>query len=327
MVSRHARTILPLCLGLILTGCPDATPATKAQPRGERPRAGTKPASSAPTSAAASTGDTVDPKQIIRRSEKGVFLIAYRVPLHPDKARVVSKEVAERLKKQGALKNAARAKKTGPLKKGPWILLCTAFTYGKRTLATTGECVYYLQMALAKKVDYFIAQNRGLSRAFRVVETHLHSAYCHKKVGLKHDLGLIEVDRDLGAPLPVASAEELKQVKEKDVVYYYGFLAEATPDVKVPVATMFTGKVARLTNTEFFEKAPLPGRVIIHHDALANKGTSGSPIFSTAGKVIGVQAGAHHFPLDLKAVAKTSKHTKRYSYGVRIDQMKKVTAE
>ena len=87
---------------------------------------------------------------------------------------------------------------------------------------------------------------------------------------------------------------------------------------------MIRGKVVRMTSTEFFEKAPWPMRVIIHHDALTTQGTSGSPIFDAAGLVIGVQAGAHHYPLDLEAVPKTSKRNKRYSFGVRIDELNKI---
>ena len=280
------------------------------------------------------TAAPIDPREIIKRSHKGVFLIAYRVWVDSEKTKVVKQGDKKSPKNQPAAKkdqpSGSAAKKKAQArkrKKGPWFLLCTAFAHGKRTLVTTGDCVYFVHMALQKKVDYFIAQNLGLSRSFRVVKLHQHSAYCHKKDGLKSNLGAIEVDRDLGISLPVASAAELAQLREKDTLYYYGFPLEATPDLKRPKASMLRGKVVRQTDVEYFEQAPHPRRFIIHHDALTNldaRGTSGSPIFATSGKVIAVQAGSHHFPLDLKAVAKTSKQTRRYSFGIRIDQMSKV---
>lgn len=282
----------------------------------------------------AGAGARLDPREIIKRNHKGVFLIAYRVHMGPPRARVIKEGALETTKKQttpakdrqapGTPRKTAGARSG---KKSAWILLCTAFALGKRTLATTGDCVHFVRMARRKKVDYFIAQNLGISRAFRVVKTHLHPEYCRNKEGLRYDLGAIVVDRDLGAVLPVASTAELDGIQEKDAVYYYGFPTEATPDLKAPTASMIGGKVVRLTDVEFFEKAPGARKVIVHHDALTSPGTSGSPIFSASGKVIGVQAGAHHFPLDLEAVAKTSIRNKRYSFGIRIDQFNRVVGK
>ena len=322
---------LHLALGslwLLWAGCTEPVKQPTAPPKKQAPPQKTAPRVAAPLPAQKKKGTVppraqVDPREIIKRSKKGVFLIAYRVPVATSRLIKEGTKIKPESQK-GATTPRPRAR---PKKMGPWILLCTAFAHGKRTLATTGDCVHFVEMALKKKVDYFIAQNLGLSRSFRVVKTFQHSGYCRNKQGLNYDLGALEVDRDLGVQLPVASADELQSIQEKDAVYYYGFPAEATPDLKAPTASMIAGKVARLTDVEYFEKAPYANRVIIHHDALSSEGTSGSPIFAASGNIIGVQAGSHHFPLDLTAVARTSKRTRKFSFGIRIDQMSKVLRE
>lgn len=329
MVSARKLTLfvaLAVTAGVSTAGCKRSAPASRPAP--PREPATSKPTSTAsvakkaapaPVKPVASAGVKLDPEEIIRRSRKSVFLIAYRVP-------VVSPDVIKKMKdRRGKVPRVVNLRpRSVPRKMGPWILLCTAFAVGQRTLATSGSCAYFVRMAVQKRVDYFIAQNHGLARSFRVLKTHIHPAYCHQKKTLKHDLGIVEVDRDLGPALTLASAEELEAIREQDAVYYYGFPMVATPDLKKPTASMIGGKVVRLTSTEFFEKAPWPVRVMLHHDALAEEGSSGSPIFNAAGKVIGVQAGAHHYPLDLEAVPKTSKQNKRYSFGVRIDELDKI---
>ena len=139
-----------------------------------------------------------------------------------------------------------------------------------------------------------------------------------------YDLGAIMVDREVPSLLPLASRTELDEIQVGDQIYYHGYPAEAT-SIKAPVASLIKGKVVRLTNAEGVDDSRCSNiKVVLHHDALTSTGTSGSPILSTAGKVIGVQAGAYVAALDPLEAEKKARAMERVSFGIKLDDLSRM---
>ena len=112
-----------------------------------------------------------------------------------------------------------------------------------------------------------------------------------KEVGFAYDLAALHVEGQAPRTFPVAARARLEKLKAGDSVAYLGFpmenLARGGVSVRSPVAVMQTGIITAVS--DFRQEVADPrGNVLIRHNLGLTGGASGSPLFGTDGKVVGV---------------------------------------
>ncbi len=168
---------------------------------------------------------------------------------------------------------------------------CTAFAVGPRALATNAHCVA-LAESLRKQGAELTAVKNGDGRArFAVTALARSAEYVPGGTRITPDVGLVTVDADLPSRARLADRAALATLAPGDVIYTYGFPGRLA-DTASPEATFVEGVIGRLTRLDGEAGAP-EERVLIQHSAFTAGGTSGSPIFDEAGRVIGVNAGGY----------------------------------
>ena len=147
--------------------------------------------------------------------------------------------------------------------------------------------------------------------------------------------------------MPLASKEDLRKLRvgvhlgslgypgELLEQYAQGFDAKANR-YKTVVATFKDGWVGRLTNYKF-EAADFEHSTIIQHSASLSGGTSGSPMFTADGKVVGASFGNRQIYYDvtkrLKGEAQSRLHREfaldpsEIGYAIRIDVLRQFYQE
>ena len=206
---------------------------------------------------------------------------------------------------------------------------CTAFAVRKRVAATNAHCIKALARYLARGQKSFLVMNQNPKNQYKVVQHVAHPGY-HKPIKkISPDVGLIKVDKDMPVILSLADAEVLKELGAGDVMYTYGFPGRLA-DVSSPMATFGQGVIGRATQLNGkigkFEQS-----VLVQHSAFTSGGTSGSPIFNAAGKVVAINAGGYREPgsevvkdiltgrSKMMVVGKT---LTGYNFSIRIDVLK-----
>jgi len=112
-----------------------------------------------------------------------------------------------------------------------------------------------------------------------------------------YDVGIVELAKPLGTPLPLATTAELDQLASGNEIGYLGYPASpgGTPDEFLPPIHQ-VGRVTRLT--DYFYNPDRSGRdFLLHHSMPTRGGSSGSPIINRAGKVVAVNHGGTRHPV------------------------------
>jgi pSer/pThr/pTyr-binding forkhead associated (FHA) protein len=180
---------------------------------------------------------------------------------------------------------------------------CTAFAVATDVLATNAHCVLLAQKEFANAVAIMNGMPSGHYPIVRIVA---HPSYVPGT--LSPDVGLILIQGRLTDLVAIAAPEELGQVAPGVPMFLYGFPGRLNRE-DAPEATFVKGDIGRITN--FDQKLGNFGdNTLLQHSAFSSAGTSGSPIFNTAGHVIGINAGG--YAEDGKALA-------GYNFAMRID--------
>jgi len=136
-----------------------------------------------------------------------------------------------------------------------------------------------------------------------------------------YDIALLKVDNPeaLGAPLDLASPEEIAELGPGDELAYVGYPVEGTVAEKTtadnPQPSAKFGYVSSLTDFFLFRPEPAWPAYLIRHSIPATGGASGSPIFNAQGHVVGVLSGGTVF----EAGGKRQASAVLENFGQRID--------
>jgi S1-C subfamily serine protease len=186
---------------------------------------------------------------------------------------------------------------------GPLQGFCTAFLVGPDLLATNAHCVIEGSTGFSSVVALM---NGAAARGYPVVQWFTHGGY--RDGTLSPDVGLVRVSGTLPTAVVRAGAAELAQVAPGVTVFLYGFPGRLN-DTAAPEATFVQGDIGRVTGFDL-RVGSFEANTLLQHSAYCTAGTSGSPMFDTSGRVIGINAGG--YVEDGQALA-------GYNFGMRID--------
>ncbi|MEQ9689184.1 MAG: trypsin-like peptidase domain-containing protein [Bauldia litoralis] len=117
------------------------------------------------------------------------------------------------------------------------------------------------------------------------------------------DVAVLQVDNadKLGAPLELASPEEIAELGEGDLLAYAGYPVEGTTAQRTaadnPEPLVKFGYASSITDFFLFDTDPEQA-YLIRHSIPATGGASGSPIFNVDGRVVAVLSGGTVFDND-----------------------------
>jgi hypothetical protein len=190
--------------------------------------------------------------------------------------------------------------------------LATAWAIGEKLFVSNGHVVQPVAEALTNGFAAFIVLNKNPEKKFRVTEAIVHPRFKEKLLGIEGkdpvvpvcDLGLLLVDAPVPNRFKVAPESELRKLDSGYRVAYLGFpmekMAGQGVDAHSPVANMQSGIITSTTDW-WLSKAPFEKSFLLAHNLATTGGSSGSPIFNTAGEVVGVlSAGNFTFQLNLR---------------------------
>ncbi len=212
---------------------------------------------------------------------------------------------------------------------------CTAFAISADgVLASNAHCVRELKDLRARtdaggrRTTRVLARmNTQPDKTFEVMTWKEHPEY--DGTDLSPDVALIGLDLR-GETLPVvaevASAEGARALGAGQPIYTLGFPGQVMNEAR-PVADLRAAVVSRLTARDN-TPGDAASAYVVWHSALTSKGTSGSPIFDAAGRVVAVNNGG----LSAREITTTDPATGKLArlviseatglnYGIRVDKL------
>ncbi len=176
--------------------------------------------------------------------------------------------------------------------------ICAAFAVRSDLLATSAQCVLRMQEGRAQHATHFAVPNGGGGSRLSITQMWHHPGYVPGGAP-SADVGIVQTGGNLASQLPLASMEELAELKAGDPVFLFGFSSDLS-NVSAPVAGVARGRIQGITGFDG-NQAPLPTAQVIVHDIQSSQGTRGSPIFDASGRVIAIDEGGHGVRIDLLA--------------------------
>lgn len=195
---------------------------------------------------------------------------------------------------------------------------CTAFAVRPTLLATNARCV-----ALARKKSGRITaiENEGHGDvSFSVSNMRAHPSYRESDAdNITPDVGVLTISGRAAVVLELSSNQELAHLGAGDDVYLIGFPGRLM-DAQNPAATFLAAHIGRMTSGAG-RPAAFNDAWLIQHDAAISRGTSGSPIFNGAGKVVGINADSYLENDDATIAGRKTEVVRAspYKFGMRID--------
>jgi len=148
--------------------------------------------------------------------------------------------------------------------------------------------------------------NGAPANRFSIIRAYPHPGYQEGRIS--PDVGLLLVNGILSQTVTIAKTHELSQVTPGTVVFLYGFPGRLNKE-EAPEATFIKGDIGRVTT--FDQRLGNFGQnSLLQHSAFSSSGTSGSPMFNSAGRVIGINSGGY---------LENGKPLSGYNFGMRID--------
>ncbi len=170
---------------------------------------------------------------------------------------------------------------------------CTGFAVSADLVATNAHCVLRARDEIRRGARLVLLRNKAPGVQIAATPAYADARFQspqHSRGGSGYDVGLVRTAQRLPVVVRLASQAELEALHEGDGVFVYGFPG-LTMNEGSPVATITLGLLNRLT--DFFDRAASPAAALkFLHSAQTAGGSSGSPIFSPRGMVVGLNAGS-----------------------------------
>jgi len=186
---------------------------------------------------------------------------------------------------------------------GELMGFCTGFAVAPDLLATNSHCV----RAAREKFSAVYALMNGVRKSrYLVTQMVPHPGYTQDSIS--PDVALMRVNTRLDNLVTIAGPDELSQIAPGAPMFLYGFPGRLNRE-EAPEATFIKGDIGRVTTFDQ-ELGDFGHNTLLQHSAYSTGGTSGSPMFNSAGHVIGVNAGGY---------VEAGEVLHGYNFGMRID--------
>lgn len=168
--------------------------------------------------------------------------------------------------------------------------------------------------------DIEIRLNHSNGKSFRVAEVQVHPRYNPGKPTGEFDVAVFKISGSTDCYFDVASKKELHSLRAGIPVASAGFPSEGLSDLNIekPEASYATGDIKKITDFDNKDGGADNNRSIFH-SIPATGGSSGSPIFTSKGKVIAVLWGGTNHGRDARGARVSSAALQNFA--VRIDQI------
>jgi S1-C subfamily serine protease len=193
---------------------------------------------------------------------------------------------------------------------------CSAFAVADDKLVTNAHCVAAAEDLRKRGGQIVVVQNGDARTRLTVERMRRIRGFVPGGAVISPDVGWLKVDGKLPAKVQLAAASEYDALATGDPMFTYGFPGRLA-DVSAPEATFVEGVVGRITTIDG-HAGDVKEMRLIQHSAFTSGGTSGSPIFNSAGHVVAVNTGGY---VD-KARALAG-----YNFGMRIDLAQELLSE
>jgi len=180
---------------------------------------------------------------------------------------------------------------------------CTAFAVGEDLLATNAHCI------LTGSTEFSAVEalmNGAPAKPLPVIEWGTHAGY--REGTLSPDVGIVRVRGRLPSRVVLAGSIALASVAPGATMFLYGFPGRLN-NVEAPEATFIEGDIGRVTGFDL-RVGSFESNTLLQHSAYCTSGTSGSPIFDTSGRVVGINAGGY---------LENGQALAGYNFGMRVD--------
>ena len=198
---------------------------------------------------------------------------------------------------------------------------CTAFAVAPERLVTNAHCVASAE-ELKRRGGHIVAVQNGHANV-RLAVGRMHRLSEFQPNGsITPDVGWLQIDGGRLQPVELANADEYLKLQTGDPMYTYGFPGRLA-DPSAPEATFVEGVIGRITTLDGRSGEPNDTK-LIQHSAFTSGGTSGSPIFDAAGRVVAVNTGGY---AEQTANAQAAKTLPGYNFGMRVDLVERLMSE
>ena len=193
---------------------------------------------------------------------------------------------------------------------------CSAFAVADERLVTNAHCVAAAEDLRKRGGQIVVVQNGNARTRLPVERMRRVRGFVPGGSVISPDVGWLKVDGKLPAKVTLASAAEYQAIGTGDPMFTYGFPGRLA-DVSAPEATFVEGVVGRITTIDG-RAGDVKEMRLIQHSAFTSGGTSGSPIFNSAGHVVAVNTGGY---------VDKSRALAGYNFGMRIDLAEELLSE
>ena len=169
---------------------------------------------------------------------------------------------------------------------GPFQGFCTGFAVAPDVLATNAHCV---KAAAGRFASVTALMNGAPANRFPVMAWVAHPGWQEGEIS--PDVGLLRIGGRLSGTVQLAGPAELSQVAPGVAVFLYGFPGRLNRE-DAPEATFIKGDIGRVTTFDQ-RLGDFGTNTLLQHSAFCTGGTSGSPMFNAAGRVVGINAGGY----------------------------------
>jgi hypothetical protein len=210
---------------------------------------------------------------------------------------------------------------------------CTAFAIRSKVLATNAHCIKALDKFAAKGLSSFVVMNNHPTKRYEIRKSVAHPSYHKPRGTISRDVGLLYLKKAVPVTVILGAEKEFYSLGSGDVMYTYGFPGRLAR-VSSPAATLVQGVIGRVTRLDG-DIGDKRANKLIQHSAFTSGGTSGSPIFNTAGNVVAINAGGYVEPGSLQVMSPDTGKKKEmrvaqklagYNFGIRIDVLGELMA-